>query len=322
MGMNLILAIAGAGLAGLLVVLIVILIGRRSQEKDPETRYRGQLEAILSGTDEFEGEGYEDETGGKPGPIGRWNEIWGKNLNEISSQFSKDDPKGGTTIAVVWIAITALITIFFQSPLAGVAIASVILLVIHVALKTKAGRRDDVIRNQLTGFLFAMKSNISASVTEERALMKVIDTIPSPLYDELLPAKNQIRSNVGFAEAMETLREETSSEDLRFLCSCMIQAASTGVSLEGQIDIILQAVEQKKRTTEEISQATKSANLSMNASAIIIPAGFIGIYLLDERAREYWFVDPMSWIMLAVAGLISFVGVRQARKYVSKVREL
>jgi len=322
MSLNLILALAGAAFAGVFVVLIVIIIGRRSQDKDPETRYRGQLEAILSGNDEFEGESYEEETGGKPGLLERWNQTWGRNLGEISSQFSKDDGKGGTVAIVVWIAITALVAIFFQSPLAGAAIATIILAVAHIALKGRASRKDDVIRNQLTGFLFAMKSNISASVTPERALMKVIDTMPSPLYDELLPTKNQILSNLGFGEAMENLRMETTSEDLRFLCSCMIQASATGVSLEDQIDIILNAVDQKKRVSEEIAQATKSANLSMNASAVIIPAGFIGIYLLDERAREYWFVEPMSWVMLAVAGLISFVGVRQARKFVSKVREL
>lgn len=322
MGINLILAIAGALFAGVLVVLIAVIVGRKAKDKDPETKYRGQLDAILNGSEEYDGES--DGTGGAPKKslLGKWNSSWGANLAELSPQFSKDDSKGGMLIIAFWIAIVAIATVFLQNVLAGIAIASVILSVLFVVLKTKAARKDDVIRHQLTGFLFAMKANIGASETPERALMKVIDSMPTPLYDELLPAKNQILSNVGFAEAMENLREDTTSEDLRFLCSCMIQATATGVSLENQIDIILNAVEQKRRTTEEIAQSTKAANMSMYASGIIIPAGFIGIYILDERAREYWFVQPMSWIALAVAALIAFVGIRQARKFVAKVREL
>ena len=321
MSLNLILALAAAVFAGLFVVIIAVMISRNAKDKDPETKYRGQLEAILSGSDEYDGED-DEEYGGKAGLLTRWNESWGRGFAEISPQFSKDDPKAGFLVVAAWIAIVALVTLFLKSFLAGVAIASVLVFLLFVFLKSRASRKDDVIRHQLTGFLFAMKANISASETPERALMKVIDNMPSPLYDQLLPVKNQILSNVGFAEAMANLQDTTTSEDLRFLCACMIQATSTGVSLEGQIDIILHAVEQKRRTTEEITQATKSANMSMYAAGVIIPAGFIGIYILDERAREYWFVEPMSWLALAAAAGISFIGIRQARKFVSKVREL
>jgi len=314
MGMNLILAIAGAVLAAGLTALIVVLISRNARDKDPETKYRGQLESILSGADDGDEDGYDDESFNRISIFGKWNQAWGKNLAEVSDQFSKDDSKGGVFAIVGWVA--------FQNIFAGVLFASVILAIVFFVLKSRAARKDDVIRHQLTGFLFAMKANISANETPERSLMKVIDTMPSPLYDQLLPAKSQILSNVGFGEAMANLREDTTSEDLRFLCSCMIQATSTGVSLEEQIDIILHAVEQKRRTTEEITQATKSANLSMYGAGIIIPAGFIGIYLLDERARDYWFVQPLSWAALGVAVAISFVGIRQARKFVAKVREL
>lgn len=323
MGINLILTIAAAAFTGILVVLVVMLIGRNSKAKDPDTNYRGQLDAILNGAEEYEGEFSDGEISEpKFNFVRKWNESWGANLSEISGQFSPDDSRAGMLVASIWVAIVALVSVFFKSVIAAVVIATILIFVLHIALKSRAARKDSTIRHQLTGFLFAMKSNISAAETPERALMKVIDTMPSPLYDELLPAKNQILSNVGFSEAMDNLRQDTTSEDLRFLCSCMIQATSTGVSLEEQIDTILESVEQKKRTTEEITQATKSANLSMYASGIIIPAGFIGIYILDERARDYWFVDPTSWIALAVAGIISFVGIRQAKKFVSKVREL
>lgn len=321
MGMNLILAISAALFAGALVVLIVVAVGRNAKDKDPETKYQGQLDAILNGSEEYDGE-YEETSKPSISIISKWNSAWGTNLAEVSSQFSKYDSKGGTLIAALWVATSAIVGVFLGSIIAGVVISSLLLMVIFIFLKNKAAKKDDVIRTQITGFLFAMKANISAGETSERALMKVIDNMPSPLLDQLLPVKNQILSNVGFSEAMANLREETTSEDLRFLCSCMIQAASTGTSLEGQIDTILQAVEQKRRITEEIAQSTKAANMSMYASGIIIPAGFIGIYILDERARDYWFVDPMSWIALAVAGIISFIGIRQARKFVAKVREL
>lgn len=320
MNMNLILAISGAVFVGLIVALIGLIVYRKVQEKDPETKYRGQLDAILNSSEEFDGEN-DDDGPPKQSIVAKWNSMWGKAFAEISPQFSPDDSKAGVLVVVIWIALTAITTVFINI-FAGLVLATGVMSGLFIFLKSKAAKKDDNIRHQLTGFLFALKANISANETPERALMKVVDNMPSPLYDELLPAKNQILSNVGFSAAMDHLRLITTSEDLRFLCSCMIQATSTGVSLENQIDNILDSVEKKRRVTEEIRQSTKSANMSMYGAGIIIPAGFIGIYVLDEGARAYWFIDPMSWIALAGAALIAFIGIKQARKFVGKVKDL
>lgn len=320
MNINLILAVSGAVFVGLVVALIGVIVYRKMQEKDPETKYRGQLDAILNSSEEFDGEN-EDDGPPKKSIISKWNAAWGKAFAELSPQFSADDSKAGVIVIVVWTAITAIVTILINV-FAGLILATAVMAAMFFYLKSKSAKKDDNIRHQLTGFLFALKANISANETPERALMKVVDNMPSPLYDALLPAKNQILSNVGFSAAMDHLRLTTTSEDLRFLCSCMIQATSTGVSLENQIDNILDSVEKKRRITEEIRQSTKSANMSMYGAGIIIPAGFIGIYILDEGARAYWFIDPMSWIALVGAALISFIGIKQARKFVGKVKDL
>lgn len=320
MNMNLILAISGAVFVGLVVALIGLIVYRKMQEKDPETKYRGQLDAILNSSEEFDGEN-DDDGPPKQSIVAKWNAMWGKAFAEISPQFSENDSKAGVLVVVSWLAITSVTTIFINI-FAGLILATAVLSTLLFVLKSKAAKKDDNIRHQLTGFLFALKANISANETPERALMKVVDNMPSPLYDELLPAKNQILSNVGFSAAMDNLRLTTTSEDLRFLCSCMIQATSTGVSLENQIDNILDSVEKKRRTTEEIRQSTKAANMSMYGAGVIIPAGFIGIYMLDEGARAYWFIDPTSWIALVGAALVSFVGIKQARKFVGKVKDL
>lgn len=320
--MNLILAICAAVFVGLIVALLAIIVGRKIQEKDPETKYRGQLDAILNQSEEFDGEHDEEEDGPpKRSLVTKWNSAWGKALAEISGQFSPDDSKAGVLVIALWIAIAAILTVLVNI-FAGIVFATGLLSGLYLVLKARGAKKDDNIRHQLTGFLFALKANISAGETPERALMKVVDNMPSPLYDELLPAKNQILSNQGFSASMQHLSELTTSEDLRFLCSCMIQATSTGVSLENQIDNILDSVEKKRRTTEEIRQSTKSANMSMYGAGIIIPAGFIGIYILDETARAYWFVEPMSWVALGVAAGISLFGIRQARKFVGKVKDL
>lgn len=322
-GLNLILAVAAAVAIGVIAALVVIMVFRNSQAKNPEVKSREIMDAILTNSEEYDGEmDSEENDAPRRSPFDRWNRTWGKNLNQVSSAFTEDDPKAGFTVIAIFVAITAAVTFFFQNVIAGAMIGAIVVFSLYVLLKNRASKRDDVIRQQLTGFLYALKSNISANETPERALMKVVDEMAEPLHSELVVAKNQILSNVGFSEAMAHMREETTSEDLRFLCSCMIQASSTGTSLEGQIDTILDSVEKKRRSTEEIAQATKSSNMSMYASAIILPAGFIGVYILDDTAKDYWFVDPTSWIALAVAAAIFFVGIRQARKFVGKVKEL
>lgn len=305
-------------LLGALIAVISFMVIRNIQAKDPEARYAEQLEMILRGGTE-EDYALEAHT---PGVIEKWNRYWGRLFKEISPNYSPETNNAGLTVVVIWGAILVAVSVFFKSPLAGVLIATAVVIGISVTLSIKSRQKDSIIRNQLTGFLFALKANVSANLTPERAMSKIIPNMPSPLYEELEPIRKQLSANVSFKDTLIDLKDRTTSDDLKFLCSCIIMATTDGVSLEQQIDIIRETVDQKKRISEEISQATKAATMNTYAASIIIPIGFLGTYLIDERSREFWFVEPISWAALAAVFVLYGIGVFLSRKFVSKVRKL
>ena len=102
----------------------------------------------------------------------------------------------------------------------------------------------------------------------------------------------------------------------------MIQGNNTGSSLDKQLDIIRETIDERKRINETINQSTRSANIGIYGATIIIPGTLIALYIVDERVREYWFVNPQSWIALIIAGAMYAVGIFFARRFVSSVRKL
>lgn len=319
MNTNFIIGIVAALMVGAFIAIMVLAIGRGAKKNTQRDIRREQLESILSGAEEGE---FLEEEEEEFSIFNKWFRVWGRLFQELSGSFNQNDTKAGYLVIGLYVAIAAGVGFFVNNPLAGMVIAAVAVFILFIFLRIRAGRKDAVIRVQLTGFLFALKAHLTANETPERAVMRVIDDMPKPLWDELLPLKNQILSNVSFEEALKELRSTTTSNDLRFLCSCIIQSVSAGTSLEKQIDKIREVVDTRKRITEEISQATKSASNAIYIASVIFPGLFIGVYMLDEQAREYWFVDPMSWAMLAVAGMLFGFGVYLARKFVNAVKKL
>src|SRR5699024_3060851 len=116
------------------------------------------------------------------------------------------------------------------------------LLVLNLYLGMRINRTEASINGQVPALLAGIKANIQANQTPERAFINVIDDIGDPIYSELAPTQQQIRSGVELHIALQELKERTSSRELAFLCSCIILASSYGANLESQIGIIQEQI--------------------------------------------------------------------------------
>lgn len=306
-------------LSGVTVALIAFGIARVIRDRSPDVINQRQFESIMSSDDEDT----EVAASARPSVITRWNQYWGRMLHNASPyKFTESDNRAGTLMALVWIGGVLAVTLFFRNILAGLVVSSLLLVCVALVLKITMGKRENQIRDQLTGFLFALKSNLSANALPEQALMNIIDGMPNPLLEELEPLKRNLLASVSFNDALSELRDTTRSIDLQFLASCLIQGNNTGSSLDKQIDIIRETIDERKRINETITQSTRSANIGIYGATIIIPGTLIALYIVDERVREYWFVNPTSWIALILAGGIYSIGIFFARKFVNTVRKL
>lgn len=253
----------------------------------------------------------------------KWNRHWGALFKEMGlARYNDANEKAGREVLIGAFVIAVLGSLIAQNLFIGPAIVAALLFGSSILLKSLGEKKAEKINDQLPGFLFALKANIQANETPERAIIKVIDAMPSPLYDDLVIVKNHIDANSSFKDALLDLSQKTASRDLKFLCACIIQAANSGSDLEDQIVIIQKVLEDRKKVSDKIAEASRSAAPAIWVASIAIPATFFIIFSADPNAASFWFINPVSWIALGVIITLWIVGIYLARKMVSNIKNL
>lgn len=304
-----------AGGLSLLIGLIAALAYFLVQRNSSQTAYDKQLEELLN-------QGITPPTPSITLAM-RWNGYWDERIKVLNiSRYSTHKESSGRDVLVLGILLAVVLSISLANPFAGIIISALALYVIAVLLKGKANRASELINSQLPGFLFALKANIQANETPERAILKVVDNMPSPLYEDLIMVKQRILANASFKEALQELAKTTTSRDLRFLCACMIQASATGANLEKQITVIQEVLFARSKVTDELAKAVRSASPAIWVASFIIPAVFIGTLFIDPNAKLFWFKQPISWAGLATVALLYTFGVWMSKKLVDNIKNL
>lgn len=312
---NLLFIVIAAALA-LFIVLLLSVIYLRRKVSDGTFAYDEQLNDLIEYNNG-------DEIKPKVTLLTRWNRYWGQLFSDLGiAGYNSSESVAGRNVALGILAIIGALWFFFKNLPLAIAIGIVAVYAINVGLRTRAAKKTDEISAQLPGFLFALKANIQASETPERAMLKVVDNMPSPLYDDLVIVKQKLLANATFKEALTELSAKTSSRDLKFLCACMIQAANSGSNIEPQITQIQHVLEEKSKVSDEINKAVQGARPAMILSSVIIPGFFVYANLSDPNAREFWFKVPASYAILGVVVALYLLGMWMVKRQVDKIKNL
>lgn len=254
--------------------------------------------------------------------VQRWNNYWNKLFQSAGvAKYNNEASNAGKDVLMMLIGSIVLVSIITQNIILGIIITGGIVFGLITVLRMRFNKKIEELNDQLPPFLFALKSNLQASETNERAMEKVIESMPSPLYDDLIIVRNKLRASSTFKEAMEELQQKTLSDDLKFLSACMIQATSTGSSLEAQLDSIQKVLEERKKVSDGIKQAIKQASPVMWLTSFTLPALFLYSYLFDSQAKQFWFKEPLSYIVLLVVIVLYVAGMWLVRKQVNNIRD-
>lgn len=296
----------------LLGVLIWMSVRNRFEKND----YEDQLGKLLEDDDV--------EKKVKVGPIQKWNRHWGKILKGAGFEKYKNEEtsSAGRDVFALVIAIAIVVAVLTQNIFAGLGVSILLVAVSGMLIKNVSNKNSEAISKQLPGFLFALKANIQASETNERAMLKVIDNMPSPLYEDLIVVKNKLLASGSFRESLEDLQAKTASSELKFLAACMIQAAASGANLENLIDSIQNILEQRRKVADEIDRAVKSSQPAIWLASGVLPALFLASYSLDVSSRDFWFVTALSWAALVGVAVLYVAGLLLVRREVAKIRNL
>lgn len=295
-----------------LIGLIIYLIYRKNSSK---VAYEQQLNQLIASDDEF--------TTNKSGIFYKWNQYWNTIFKDSGwVRYNEDASKAGKEAFIFIIIASVVISLLTRNAFLGPMITGIVIVVFINILKMKNERESQRLNEQLPGFLAALKANIQANTTPERAMLKVIDDMPTPLYEDLIVSKQQILANTPFVETIQNLSARTKSKDLKFLCASMLQAVASGASLEDQIETIQNVLERRQKVNDEIKKAINSATPAIYVASVAIPLLFFATYFLNDATREYWFVDPTSWIALIVVIALWVAGILMTKKLVDNIKKL
>lgn len=294
-----------------IVALIGYLIYRKTSSK---FAYSDQLNQLIYN---------EDELDPKVTLSYRWNQYWSKLFKESGwVRYNSSSKKAGRDALLIIVLISVVISVIMKNIFVGPLAALIVVIVFINIIKFKNERESQKLNEQLPGFLAAFKANIQANTTPERALLKIIDDMPNPLYEELIPSKQQILANTPFVETITDLSARTKSNDLKFLCSSILQAVSSGASLEDQIGTIQRVLEQRQKVNDELKKAVSSATPAIYIASVAIPLLFFATYFLNDATRNYWFVHPTSWIALIIVLLLWVAGILMTKRMIDNIKNL
>lgn len=299
------------------VVLVFAVVGLIYYAVKPSSRasdFTDQVDQIIAGE---EGE-YKE-----PSLIEKWVMFWGKELGRADfGKWEEDGTEAGRDMAIVAVATFLLGFAVTRNAIFAAALPAAILFGILTFARGSGNRKNKEMMVQLPGMLFALKSSLQAGNTSERALMEIVDSMPSPLYEDLAVARSILSANGTFKDALDAMSANTTSRDLKFLCACMIQASESGASMVTQIDNIQKVIESRQEVAAKIDTAVKSVAPAMYLSGLVIPAMFIFSFFMDAAAKSFWFQSLMAWVCFIAVVILYLIGLLLTKNQVDKVRNI
>lgn len=307
-----------AAIVTALFVVLGILVRQLIQRNNNTVNYDEQLKELMSS--EFDDEN-ENLGSTKITWVLKWNRYWGRLFKEAGiTRYNDKNNTAGRDVLLIGAVIAVIVSLAVQNIIVGPIATGVFIFVVSFIMKQRINKKSDKLNEQLPGFIFALKAQIQASSTNERAMLKVIDAMPSPLYDDLKIVRNKLLASSPFKEALEELSRKTSSRDLQFLAACMIQATTSGSNLEHQLDSIQRVLDSRRKVSSEINKAVKAAQPAMWVSTIAIPFLFIASYLQSATAREFWFNDPISYLVLIAVLALYGTSMWMVKSQIDKIK--
>jgi tight adherence protein B len=172
-------------------------------------------------------------------------------------------------------------------------------------------RRGHRLRQFDAGLPRAMEliaNSMKAGQSVAQSLSAVTDNAGPPISDEFALARREVELGASVDSALNNMVKRMGSNDLRL----MVMVITIQRSVGGDLPAILVTLADTMRQREEMRAEIAAATAQSRATALIITLlPIVAALLLYFVVRDYFrpmLVNPLGWVMLAVAALLLFVG--------------
>ena len=172
-------------------------------------------------------------------------------------------------------------------------------------------RRGHRLRQFDAGLPRAMEliaNSMKAGQSVAQSLTAVTDNAGPPVSDEFALAQREVELGASIDSAMNNMVKRIGSNDLRLMVMVITIQRSVGGDLPAILTTLADTMRQREEMRAEISAATAQSR----ATALIITLlPIVAAFALYFLVRDYFrpmLVNPLGWVMLALAGFLLFIG--------------
>jgi len=175
-------------------------------------------------------------------------------------------------------------------------------------LRNRRGRRLRKFDAGLPRAMELIANSMKAGQSVAQSLAAVTDNAAPPVSDEFALARREIELGASVDSALNNMVKIIGSSDLRL----MVMVITIQRSVGGDLPAILTTLADTMRQREEMRAEILAATAQSRATALIITllpiAAALLLYFVVQDYFRPMLVNPLGWFMLAVAGLLLFVG--------------
>jgi tight adherence protein B len=151
-------------------------------------------------------------------------------------------------------------------------------------------------------------NSMKAGQSVAQSLSAVTDNAGPPVSDEFALARREIELGASIESALNNMVKRIGSNDLRL----MVMVITIQRSVGGDLPAILVTLADTMRQREEMRAEILAATAQSRATALIITLlPIVAAVLLYFVVQDYFrpmLVNPLGWVMLALAGFLLFIG--------------
>lgn len=228
--------------------------------------------------------------------------------------------KQTTPEALITLLITASLVVFVfgfavsGSPLAGVALASCVWLLVGLWANHACDERREQLRDAIPEALQSMKACFQVGYTLSQTVSEVRKNTTGPLEDLFREVEGVLETGGSTEDALKVLKKKASEPELVFLATALEIQHKTGSSMQQVLEITRQSVADEIELKRTLKTQTAQAKLSAQI-VTIMPFALIGVFsLLSPGFLDPFFESALGVVMLLCALGMQVLGVFLVRR--------
>ena len=175
-------------------------------------------------------------------------------------------------------------------------------------LRNRRGHRLQQFDSGLPRTMELIANSMKAGQSVAQSLTAVTDNAGPPISDEFALAQREIELGASVDSALNNMVKRIGSNDLRLMVMVITIQRSVGGDLPAILTTLADTMRQREEMRAEISAATAQSR----ATALIITLlPIVTAFVLYFLVRDYFrpmLVNPLGWVMLALAASLLFIG--------------